>query len=33
MPPRMPGYSAELKAESLAAYTIPTGAAWRSNAA
>ena len=33
VPPRAPGYSAELKAESLARYTFPTGAAWRSGAA
>jgi L-fuconate dehydratase len=29
IPPTMPGYSAEIKAESQSAYTFPTGAAWQ----
>ncbi|MDZ4718916.1 MAG: L-fuconate dehydratase [Roseiflexaceae bacterium] len=31
MPPKLPGYSIEMKAESLVEYTYPNGAAWKSH--
>jgi L-fuconate dehydratase len=33
MPPRNPGYSAALKASSLAEHTFPTGAVWQQRVA